>query len=202
MSRAHLLRASDPRGKVFGVHGLAAKGEGSRFTQPNYSKNTNEVYLDAALRVIEEGGLFELLSHAGTGCIDVDAVQCLRSWVPDWSLARHAEPLGCISGQPPYRAGEAPNVLDLPSFANVLWFFEERNWASSLSLRHLTPLGSMLSSPGLLIGDRTKTEWPAPDSVRGLYDRWLLTMRLYEKSIDWWKPIEGTSQLRTTILKA
>lgn len=35
----------------------------------------------------------------------------------------------------------------------------------------------------LLIGDRTETEWPAPDSVRGLYDRFMLTVRLSEKLI-------------------
>jgi hypothetical protein len=35
----------------------------------------------------------------------------------------------------------------------------------------------------LLIGDRTETEWPAPGSVRGLYNRWLMGMQVYERLI-------------------
>ena len=43
----------------------------------------------------------------------------------------------------------------------------------------------------LLIGDRTETEWPAPDSVRGFYDRWLMGMRVHETLI---REVEGEGE--------
>lgn len=102
-----LLKATDPRDKVFGVQGLAGPGE-MKWTEPDYNKNVREVYVLAAERLIAESGAFEVLAHAGTGHIDVGhpgAVSGLPSWVPDWNIFPMVAPLGYVDGLAKYRAG-------------------------------------------------------------------------------------------------
>jgi len=102
-----LLKATDPRDKVFGVQGLAGPGE-MKWTEPDYTKDVRQVYVLAAERLVAENGAFEVLAHAGTGYIDVGnpaAVSGLPSWVPDWNVFPMAVPLGYVDGVPNYRAG-------------------------------------------------------------------------------------------------
>ena len=84
---ARLLKATDPRDKIFGFHGVVAKGLGS-WTEPDYEIGAADVFVNAAVRLIHEDGILDLISHAGVGYIDNRAigVQGLPSWVPDWTL--------------------------------------------------------------------------------------------------------------------
>ena len=144
MLMTHLLKANEPNDTVLGVHGLAAKGtSGSHFTEPDYSKDLGQVYLGATLRVIEENGVFELLSHAGTGYVDsMDRAHGVPSWVPDWSLERHAAPLGHMGDKAPCRVGGIFNAADSLSVVvgSLLLLGAELDIVAEVALAHTRTL--------------------------------------------------------------
>lgn len=112
---ARLLKATDPRDKIFGLHGLVVEGLGN-WTEPDYEMDVAEVFVNAAMRLIDEDGIVDLISHAGVGYIDDRAkgVQGLPSWVPDWTLSPEVAPLS-LDGNPEnrYRAGGTKGTSSL-----------------------------------------------------------------------------------------
>lgn len=87
------FEATDPRDKVFALVGIPtadADPEGSHcFVEPDYSKTIEEVFVDAAKRILARNtGSLHLLGavqHQPNGC---KATASLPTWVPDWSLFR------------------------------------------------------------------------------------------------------------------
>ncbi|KAK4446376.1 hypothetical protein QBC34DRAFT_496900 [Podospora aff. communis PSN243] len=109
LSEARLLKAKEPKDKVFGIQGIVARNNAGSWTKPDYSAviSVADVYYGAAMRLIDEHGVLELLSHAGVGyAADNGGVEGLPSWVPDWSVSRLGVPLGYVGrSQTEYRAG-------------------------------------------------------------------------------------------------
>ncbi|KAK0614659.1 heterokaryon incompatibility protein-domain-containing protein [Immersiella caudata] len=227
-----VFKASDARDVVFCVEGFVDdEGVWGRLTEVDYSKGAEEVYLGAAMRVIRQKSIFEVLARGGTGYgrDGSERVQGLPSWVPDWSVGRSDVLLGYATDRTSnnYRAGGVANTADTASEVVgetlVVRGAAELDVVAEVARPEPEPaeddLGScaavgahpevfkasrdLIMSSGivkdpyphtasgpapledvfmrLLIGDRTETDWPAPDSIRVLYERWLGAMNLYEK---------------------
>ncbi|KAH6673875.1 heterokaryon incompatibility protein-domain-containing protein [Halenospora varia] len=77
LRRNTILRATDPRDKIYGLLGLM------RFDiVPDYSKSVRDVFTEAAAKHLEYFGLGETLNQAGIGYEDTFG---LPSWVPNWN---------------------------------------------------------------------------------------------------------------------
>lgn len=85
-------QATDPRDKVFGILGIT---QGLTTDIVDYEKSVAEIYATAALRIIENTGNLDILSHVlprhswFIGPIYQPAG--LPSWAPDWSDSRERE---------------------------------------------------------------------------------------------------------------
>lgn len=81
--RTQNLDATDPRDKIFAVHGLLSV-LGARLPDPDYSKSIEQVYREAATAaIVHDNGLHILASITGERLVGN-----LPSWVPDWSCNR------------------------------------------------------------------------------------------------------------------
>lgn len=78
--RTQNLDATDPRDKIFAVHGLLSV-LGARLPDPDYSKPIEQVYREAAAAAITHDKRLQILASV-TG---ESMVSGLPSWVPDWS---------------------------------------------------------------------------------------------------------------------
>ena len=79
------LRSTDPQDKTYSLLGIASDAEQLKFV-PNYSKSVEEVYTDAAAKILSLGKL-ELLHYVHPQNPNIP------SWVPDWGGAkRHITP--------------------------------------------------------------------------------------------------------------
>ena len=80
-----LLRCTDPRDKIYSLLGIASDAEQLEIV-PDYSKSVEEVYTDAAAKILSLGKL-ELLHYVHPQNPN------MPSWVPDWERAkRHITP--------------------------------------------------------------------------------------------------------------
>lgn len=223
------FKASDPRDVVFCVQGLVGDNEWSHLTEVDYSKDATRVSLGAALRLIQEKGIFEVLARAGTGYGGEGSqkVQPLPSWVPDWSVGRSDVSLGYTDRTSNYLAGGIASMIPADTASELVGetlvlrgieldvvaevarpkpepaeddlggcgavgthpevFKASRDLIMSSGIvKDPYPYTASGSTPledvfiRLLIGDRTETDWPAPESVRDIYERWLGAMHLYE----------------------
>ena len=79
------LRSTDPRDKIYSLLGIASDAEKLKIV-PDYSKSVEEVYTDAAAKILSLGKL-ELLHYVHPQNPN------MPSWVPDWERAkRHITP--------------------------------------------------------------------------------------------------------------
>jgi hypothetical protein len=90
--RFRRFQATDPRDKVYALLGIAkdsVRGK-SRFN-PAYGKPTEEVYIQAAIQILEDSDDLLLLAHAEGETFRQPQHRSLPSWVPDWSCE-------CVTG--------------------------------------------------------------------------------------------------------
>lgn len=93
LCETRLFEAKDPRDKVFGLVGIPtadADPEGSQcFVEPDYSKTTEEVFVDVAKRILagkpDSLHLLGAVQHQPRGC---KSTESLPTWVPNWTLFR------------------------------------------------------------------------------------------------------------------
>ena len=79
------LRSTDPRDNIYSLLGVASDTEQLKIV-PNYSKSVEEVYTDAAAKILSLGKL-ELLHYVHPQNPN------MPSWVPDWAgVKRHSTP--------------------------------------------------------------------------------------------------------------
>ncbi|KAK7192397.1 heterokaryon incompatibility protein [Paraphaeosphaeria sporulosa] len=78
--RTRKLDATDPRDKIFAIHGLLLV-LGACLPNPDYSKSTEQVYREAAAAAIAHDARLHILGSI-TG---ESLIKDLPSWVPDWS---------------------------------------------------------------------------------------------------------------------
>ncbi|OAG03314.1 uncharacterized protein CC84DRAFT_968539 [Paraphaeosphaeria sporulosa] len=78
--RTRKLDATDPRDKIFAIHGLLLV-LGACLPNPDYSKSTEKVYREAAAAAIAHDARLHILGSI-TG---ESLIKDLPSWVPDWS---------------------------------------------------------------------------------------------------------------------
>jgi len=74
-------RATDPRDMIFGIYGLAQR-LGYNISPPDYQRSVREVFIGAAMSIIEYDNDLRILMMAQHLRQDGD----LPSWVPDWSV--------------------------------------------------------------------------------------------------------------------
>lgn len=86
MQCSSYFKATDLRDHVFGVQGLCPQSV-ENWTKPDYTLSVENVYLNAANRLIHDSDMPLVMSLAGIGYSDrtTDSLQHLPSWVPDWS---------------------------------------------------------------------------------------------------------------------
>ncbi|KAJ4355496.1 uncharacterized protein N0V89_003512 [Didymosphaeria variabile] len=81
--RTQHLDATDPKDKIFAVHGLLSQ-LGAHLPDPDYSKSIQLVYQEAATVAINHDNRLHILASL-TG---ESGIEGLPSWVPDWSCNR------------------------------------------------------------------------------------------------------------------
>ena len=110
------LRSTDPRDKVYSLLGIVSDAEQLRIV-PDYSKSVEEVYTEAAAKILSLGKL-ELLQHVRPQNPN------MPSWVPDWEQAdRHISPYGFRELDKPFSADAtmpAFQTHQVPGHPNVL----------------------------------------------------------------------------------
>jgi hypothetical protein len=80
-------RVADPRDIIYGILGLASDNEKLEI-EPDYSKNTEQVYMEVTRRLIENGDIIIL-----SWCQHPRRLEGMPSWVPDFS-SRIRNPCG------------------------------------------------------------------------------------------------------------
>jgi hypothetical protein len=91
--RARTSIVSDQRDRVYGLLGICVSYFGKDFIQPDYTIDTANVYTTFAWRTIQQTDSLLIISQAG---FDLNSLDSLPSWVPDWSSAfdhRHQDHL-------------------------------------------------------------------------------------------------------------
>lgn len=92
-----ILRSTDPRDKIYGLLAIASDAEQLKIV-PDYLKSIEEVYTEAATRILSLGKL-ELLQFVHP------QNPKLPSWVPDWEQPlRHITPYECRELDKPFSA--------------------------------------------------------------------------------------------------
>ena len=104
------LRSTDPRDKIYSLLGIASDAEQLKIV-PDYSKSVEEVYTDAAAKILSLGKL-ELLHYVHPQNPN------MPSWVPDWERAkRHItpyefreldKPFSADATTPAFQSGQSP----------------------------------------------------------------------------------------------
>jgi hypothetical protein len=80
-------RVTDPRDIIYGILGLASDNEKLEI-EPDYSKNTEQIYTEVTRRLIEHGNILIL-----SWCQHPRSLEGMPSWVPDFS-SRIRNPCG------------------------------------------------------------------------------------------------------------
>ncbi|OJD31814.1 heterokaryon incompatibility protein [Diplodia corticola] len=84
------FKASNPRDVVYAFLGLHPRA--TQLIAPHYSWSVQDVYVDAAMAVVEETGNLDLLGICDSFYLK-ETTNGLPSWVPDWSRASLASSL-------------------------------------------------------------------------------------------------------------
>jgi hypothetical protein len=81
---ARSLQATEPRDKVFALHGLLQRWNASSLESPDYTKSIQEIYVNTAAAAISIDGSLRIL-----GGLTGSSIFNLPSWCPDWSDHQH-----------------------------------------------------------------------------------------------------------------
>lgn len=87
MDAARWMQVSDPKDKIYAIHGLLINNFDIELPAPNYSssKPVAEVYCDTTVAIIRSTGNLEILEQVH----GFNITHGLPSWVPDWAFSRH-----------------------------------------------------------------------------------------------------------------
>ena len=164
------LRSTDPRDKIYSLLGIASNAEQLKIV-PNYSKSVEEVYTDAAAKILSLGKL-ELLHYVHPQNPN------MPSWVPDWGGAkRHITPYEFRELDKPFSADATMPAFQtgqIPGYPNVLEC-------------HGCIVDSISSFSDFLTDDTTKAllalaEMPSNKETRGEFDALAASTHIYHKS--------------------
>lgn len=106
-----IRKATDPRDIVYGLLGLLDYRLVGRILEPNYSKNTVEVYIDVVMIAVNDGSGLRILSNVQ----HEDSYQNkddLPSWVPYWPRQRS---VSFLDRQTWYAGGQQAAEVSFPS---------------------------------------------------------------------------------------
>ena len=82
------LLATDPRDKLFALHGLKEKATNIRTLTADYTMSITDTYHDFAINMLQATQSLDILSAAHR---DYNISKRLPSWVPDWSESRSSD---------------------------------------------------------------------------------------------------------------
>ncbi|KAK3370918.1 hypothetical protein B0T24DRAFT_680060 [Lasiosphaeria ovina] len=138
------FRATDPRGCIYGLLGLAGQGTG---VVPSYTKSTQDVFVEFAVIAAAEDPGFLLYARPSR--------KILPTWVPDWSSDLVVPTSYTAAGEPFFRAGHGkPQLSPFMGIAagDVLA-------VSCLRLDHIDRVGTAFLT--LFVGDPDDALFPA-----------------------------------------
>ncbi|KAH7391079.1 heterokaryon incompatibility protein-domain-containing protein [Phaeosphaeria sp. MPI-PUGE-AT-0046c] len=162
------LSATDPRDKVFGILGISSFQNTN--IEPDYTKSTQQVYIDAACRALHDDKLAmyyfaPLQAYSDAPSITLDKLSGMPSWIPDFSIEGATYVENVIYGQ----AGSAVTYsgkADHRPF--TILYSSERPWRAKnlfhamihrlpFAPLHISVDNTRLLAPGIPIGTITKT---------------------------------------------